>query len=86
MDRSRFDCLAGLRASLLFSVALAASAGEIVLYSSNSVDALNTVTTEFNKKFPDIKVSVVRGSTGAMMQRIKADVNFLRNQQGQFRR
>jgi iron(III) transport system substrate-binding protein len=48
-------------------------AGEVVLYSSNSVDAINAVTEEFNKKYPDIKVSAVRGSTGAMMQRIKAE-------------
>ena len=50
-----------------------ASAGEVVLYSSNSVDAINAVSEEFNKKFPDIKIVSVRGSTGAMMQRIKAE-------------
>jgi iron(III) transport system substrate-binding protein len=50
-----------------------AQAGEVVLYSSNSVEAINTVTDEFNKKYPDIKISPVRGSTGAMMQRIKAE-------------
>ena len=50
-----------------------AVAGEVVLYSSNSVDAINAVTEEFNKKYPDIKISSVRGSTGAMMQRIKAE-------------
>jgi len=48
-------------------------AGEVVLYSSNSVEAINLVTDEFNKKFPNIKISPVRGSTGAMMQRIKAE-------------
>jgi iron(III) transport system substrate-binding protein len=53
--------------------ARAAHAGEVVLYSSNSVEAINTVVDEFNKKYPDIKVSPVRGSTGAMMQRIKAE-------------
>jgi iron(III) transport system substrate-binding protein len=51
----------------------AAKAGEVVLYSSNSVDAINAVTEEFNKKNPDIKITAVRGSTGAMMQRIKAE-------------
>jgi iron(III) transport system substrate-binding protein len=51
----------------------AARAGEVVLYSSNSVEAINAVTDEFNKKFPGIKISPVRGSTGAMMQRIKAE-------------
>jgi len=48
-------------------------AGEVVLYSSNTVDAINAATEEFNKKYPDIKVTAVRGSTGAMMQRIKAE-------------
>jgi iron(III) transport system substrate-binding protein len=66
----------------LASLALAAAAvlatidavaGEVVLYSSNSVDAINAVTEEFNKKYPDIRISPVRGSTGAMMQRIKAE-------------
>ncbi len=50
-----------------------AIAGEVVLYSSNSVDAINAVTEEFNKANPGIKISAVRGSTGAMMQRIKAE-------------
>jgi iron(III) transport system substrate-binding protein len=66
------------RLPFLFSVlavllAASASAGEVVLYSSNSVEAINAVTDEFNKKNPGIKISPVRGSTGAMMQRIKAE-------------
>jgi iron(III) transport system substrate-binding protein len=66
---------------LLFLLALAtgalaghdALAGDVVLYSSNSVDAINAVTEEFNKKHPEIKIVSVRGSTGQMMQRIKAE-------------
>jgi iron(III) transport system substrate-binding protein len=50
-----------------------ARAGEVVLYSSNTVDAINAATEEFNKKYPDIKITAVRGSTGASMQRIKAE-------------
>jgi len=50
-----------------------ARAGEVVLYSSNTVDAINAAVEAFNKKYPDIKVTSVRGSTGAMMQRIKAE-------------
>ena len=50
-----------------------ARAGEVVLYSSNTVDAITAATEEFNKKHPDIKITAVRGSTGAMMQRIKAE-------------
>ena len=66
----RIPCLASTLAAFAFGTALA---GEVVLYSSNSVDAINAVTEEFNKKYPDIRISSVRGSTGAMMQRIKAE-------------
>ncbi len=71
MTRNRIAAFALAAASLV--AACLASAGEVVLYSSNSVDAINAVTEEFNKKNPDVKVSSVRGSTGAMMQRIKAE-------------
>ena len=64
-------------APIAFAVAVFAAniahAGEVVLYSSNTVDAINAVTEDFNKKYPDIKITAVRGSTGAMMQRIKAE-------------
>src|SRR4051812_4407068 len=60
-------------AAIATLAAVHAFAGEVVLYSSNSVDAINAVTQEFNKQYPDIKISPVRGSTGAMMQRIKAE-------------
>ena len=62
--------LMGLLATLYFT---GACAGEVVLYSSNSVEAINAVTDDFNKKNPGIRISPVRGSTGAMMQRIKAE-------------
>ena len=68
MKRIRLAVLA--IATLAFGTALA---GEVVLYSSNSVDAINAVTEEFNKKHPEIKITAVRGSTGAIMQRIKAE-------------
>ena len=70
MTRSRLASLAAAAAAFSSALALA---GEVVLYSSNSVDAINAVTEEFNKKHPDIKITPVRGSTGAMMQRIKAE-------------
>ena len=63
-------------ASLAFALAAfcaAAFAGEVVLYSSNSVEAINAVTDDFQKANPGIKITSVRGSTGAMMQRIKAE-------------
>jgi iron(III) transport system substrate-binding protein len=71
MTRIRFAALA-LSAAATFA-ASAVCAGEVVLYSSNTVDAINAVTEDFNRKYPDIKITAVRGSTGAMMQRIKAE-------------
>jgi iron(III) transport system substrate-binding protein len=50
-----------------------ALAGEVVLYSSNNVETVSHVIDQFNRKHPDIKVSVVRAGTGALMQRIKAE-------------
>ncbi|RYH61333.1 MAG: extracellular solute-binding protein [Alcaligenaceae bacterium] len=48
-------------------------AGDVVLYSSNNVETVNRVIDQFAKVHPDIKVSVVRAGTGALMQRIKAE-------------
>jgi iron(III) transport system substrate-binding protein len=73
MVRTRISLLAFMLASVPLAVSPGASAGEVVLYSSNSVEAINTVVDEFNKRYPDIRISPVRGSTGAMMQRIKAE-------------
>jgi len=50
-----------------------ATAADVVLYSSNNVDTVNRMVDLFNKQNPDIKVSVVRAGTGALMQRIKAE-------------
>ncbi len=71
MSRLRLASFAFATATVL--ACLNAIAGEVVLYSSNTVDAINAATEEFNKKYPDIKITSVRGSTGAMMQRIKAE-------------
>ncbi|MBP6020299.1 MAG: extracellular solute-binding protein [Burkholderiaceae bacterium] len=49
------------------------SAAEVVLYSSNNVETVNHIVALFGKDHPDIKVSVVRAGTGALMQRIKAE-------------
>ena len=45
----------------------------MVLYSSNNVETVNRVVDQFTKENPDVKVSVVRAGTGALMQRIKAE-------------
>lgn len=60
-------------ALLLGGAAMIASAAEVVLYSSNNVDAIGRAVELFNKTHPDIKVSVVRAGTGALMQRMKAE-------------
>jgi len=69
--------LAHLAATLSLGLAalgpLAAQAAEVVLYSSNNVDAIKVVTDLFGKKYPDIKISTVRAGTGALMQRMKAE-------------
>jgi iron(III) transport system substrate-binding protein len=71
VTRNRFRAVLVVLACLVS--APAAHAGEVVLYSSNSVEAINAVVDEFNKKYPGITIAPVRGSTGAMMQRIKAE-------------
>lgn len=59
---------------ILAQAALApALASEVVLYSGNNVETVNAVVEQFSKENPDIKVSVVRAGTGALMQRIKAE-------------
>ena len=70
MTRMRLASLVLAAAGFLSSICFA---GEVVLYSSNSVDAINAVAEDFNRKYPDIKITPVRGSTGQMMQRIKAE-------------
>ncbi len=59
--------------SLGLAACTAFAAGKVVLYSSNNVDTLKIVTDGFEKKYPDIKVSVVRDGTGSLMKRIKAE-------------
>ncbi|WP_232464727.1 ABC transporter substrate-binding protein [Bordetella genomosp. 8] len=44
-----------------------------MLYSSNDVQTVSTVVEQFERQNPDVRVSVVRAGTGALMQRIKAE-------------
>lgn len=64
-------------AAALALLGLAASAfaadNQVVLYSSNNVDTLKVVTDGFQKKYPGIRVSVVRAGSGSLMKRIKAE-------------
>jgi iron(III) transport system substrate-binding protein len=58
--------------SLALFAAGAASAGEVVLYSSNQPELLDMVAQGFEKKTGH-KVSVVRMGTGEAMKRIQAE-------------
>lgn len=60
---------------IILGAAINAFAGEVVLYSSNNVETVNHIVDQFTKVHPDIKVSVVRAGTGALMQRIKAEAS-----------
>jgi len=58
---------------LALSAGSSVQAASVVLYSSNNVETVNRVIDLFNKAHPDIRVSVVRAGTGALMQRIRAE-------------
>lgn len=51
-----------------------ATAGEVVLYSSNQPDMLDMIAQDFEKK-TGIKLTVVRMGTGEAMKRIEAEKN-----------
>ena len=50
-----------------------ASAGELLVYSSTDADNLKYYMDEFQKDHPDIKVNVVRESTGTMAAKMMAE-------------
>ena len=50
-----------------------ASAGELLVYSSTDADNLKYYMDEFQKDNPDIKVNVVRESTGTMAAKMMAE-------------
>ncbi|PPR49137.1 MAG: hypothetical protein CFH14_01126, partial [Alphaproteobacteria bacterium MarineAlpha5_Bin4] len=49
-----------------------ANAGELLVYSSTDADNLKYYMDEFQKDHPDIKVNVVRESTGTMAAKMMA--------------
>ena len=55
-----------LTAVVLFCFNSSALAGELLVYSSTDADNLKYYMEEFQKDNPDIKVNVVRESTGTM--------------------
>ena len=56
--------LTGVLASMMFVGA--ANAGDLLVYSSTDADNLKHYMDQFQKDNPDIKVKVVRESTGTM--------------------
>ncbi len=63
-----------LISAFAFSCAAASvAADQVVLYSSNNVDTINVVKDAFEKKVPDVNISVVHAGSGSLMQRIKAE-------------
>ena len=50
-----------------------ANAGELLVYSSTDADNLKHYMDEFQKDYPDIKVNVVRESTGTMAAKMMAE-------------
>ena len=50
-----------------------ANAGELLVYSSTDADNLKFYMDEFQKANPDIKVNVVRESTGTMAAKMMAE-------------
>jgi iron(III) transport system substrate-binding protein len=71
--RSRITVVLATIAAVFMLAAATARAAEVVLYSSNNVEAIKVVTDLFGKKYPDIKIATVRAGTGALMQRMKAE-------------
>ena len=67
----RRDLLKAAAVSLL--LISPASAGELLVYSSTDADNLKYYMDEFQKDHPDIKVNVVRESTGTMAAKMMAE-------------
>ncbi len=65
----------GILAIFLLSFAFnrVAYAGELLVYSSTDADNLKYYMDEFQKANPDIKVNVVRESTGTMAAKMMAE-------------
>ena len=62
-----------LTAVVLFCFNSSALAGELLVYSSTDADNLKYYMEEFQKDNPDIKVNVVRESTGTMAAKMMAE-------------
>jgi iron(III) transport system substrate-binding protein len=66
----RFRCLAAIA---LGSVALAASAQTVVLYSSNNPEVIANAMASAKQQRPGLTIKQVTGGTGTLMKRIQAE-------------
>jgi len=72
--KKSLSTLRGIGASLILAAfSSASSAGELLVYSSTDADNLKYYMDEFQKANPDIKVNVVRESTGTMAAKMMAE-------------
>ncbi|HJL88168.1 MAG TPA: hypothetical protein QF623_13640, partial [SAR324 cluster bacterium] len=68
-----FSFSVAFSASVLFCFSSSLWAGELLVYSSTDADNLKYYMEEFQKDNPDIKVNVVRESTGTMAAKMMAE-------------
>jgi iron(III) transport system substrate-binding protein len=54
-------------------IAAAEKEGSLTYYTANFTEVEQEVVKEFNKRFPKIKVSIVRAPGGQLIQRIKTE-------------
>src|SRR6516162_3426800 len=54
-------------------IAAAKAEGKLVLYTANYAEVEQDVIREFNKRFPEIKVEMVRAPGGQLITRVKTE-------------
>ena len=54
-------------------IAAAKAEGKLVLYTANFAEVEQEVIKEFNKRFPEIKVEMVRAPGGQLITRVKTE-------------
>jgi iron(III) transport system substrate-binding protein len=73
LKMTRIRWLNALAALALATLSLGARAGDITVYTALEEDDVRVYLTEFNKTHPDIKVNLLRLSTGDLVARILAE-------------
>ena len=54
-------------------IAAAKAEGKLVLYTANFAEVEQDVIKEFNKRFPEIKIEMVRAPGGQLITRVKTE-------------